>query len=347
MPTLRPERAGDVIPRAPDPRERYRVEFDRALESGAVDEKLLAKGKCEPWNRYLRGAELALRTQEEWELERLEEQHRVTLWLTSGPVSIEPSRQPLAPDSAIIFGGRMTEHSLLGELSVRGVITAALEFFERWADAPRTVAVHPRLWAQLNSEAAATRRYEQWPVRITMAEISTGDWLHVGDQRINAESIRRCFAHGATGWNSLEQLFGALGLQIRHAPEANAFDVRPSPIGNFIRAQRSTLDLIAGAHLVLGLQPDSGTTLRATAFIDNWPRVGPPCTSTQVAAYIATYMMLPNYEHLIEAAGREREQWMNWHGDDHAQHLQQHREVLDRHLREQATVRGTSRRRPR
>lgn len=53
-----------------DPRERYRVEFDRALERGEVTPEALAKGKCEAWNGYLRAAELCVRAPEEWELER-------------------------------------------------------------------------------------------------------------------------------------------------------------------------------------------------------------------------------------------------------------------------------------
>lgn len=64
--------------RPPDPRQRYRVAFDEALQRGEVDERLIAKGECEPWNAYLRGAELCERASEEWEWERIARQQRLT-----------------------------------------------------------------------------------------------------------------------------------------------------------------------------------------------------------------------------------------------------------------------------
>lgn len=68
-----------------------------------------------------------------------------------------------------------------------------------------------------------------------------------------------------------------------------------------------TSELVRRAHNLLGLDESHGATREARSFVENWPRADPRSpTPLQVAAYVATLMMLPRYEEWIARARAER-----------------------------------------
>lgn len=74
---------------------------------------------------------------------------------------------------------------------------------------------------------------------------------------------------------------------------------------------RREIQAVVGAALLLGLQNemDDGLYARAFDFARSIPPHGPPVTPLRVAAWLATYLMLPNYQRLLEEARREADAW--------------------------------------
>lgn len=76
---------------------------------------------------------------------------------------------------------------------------------------------------------------------------------------------------------------------------------------------RVARDLLTFGLLLLGVPPRLAPVDAAMRFVEIWPTRGAPCTPLQVAAFVATYMMLPQSEQVRRAAARERDEWMCRH----------------------------------